>query len=130
MAEKHHPLAEPLLVDCWAGWVALGLQDQPDALSLRGNLGAVYHAQGRYAEAESVLREVWEKKKTVLGDTHPGTLMAQVLCLQIQCRFDYCTCRLLVSVVLFLSLSLPVTVCCLTPPSPLHPTFIPALLTV
>ena len=38
------------------------------------NLARLYQNQGSYKKAETLYKEVLEKKKTVLGEEHPSTL--------------------------------------------------------
>jgi eukaryotic-like serine/threonine-protein kinase len=53
----------------------LGSHD-PEALAAASDLGALYERLGRYAEAETILREVLEVRVATLGEEHPDSLAA------------------------------------------------------
>ena len=40
------------------------------------NLAALYHAQGRYGEAEPLLKRALDGRERVLGKEHPDTLQS------------------------------------------------------
>lgn len=44
-------------------------------LTNRGNVGTCLFQEGRYAEAEEIVRDVWEKGRSLLGDEHPWILL-------------------------------------------------------
>ena len=52
---------------------ALG-EDDIDTLQSMSNLGTLLLRQGKYAEAQTVLRQAYEKRKVVLGADHVFTL--------------------------------------------------------
>ena len=49
-------------------------QEHPDTLTSVNNLAFLYQAQGRYGEAEPLLRRALEARERVLGPEHPHTL--------------------------------------------------------
>ena len=48
----------------------------PSTMSALGGVAAILNAEGRYAEAEPIVREVVELQKRVLGPEHPSTLLS------------------------------------------------------
>ena len=49
-------------------------KEHPDTLASVNNLAALYHAQGRYGEAEPLFKRALEASERVLGKEHPDTL--------------------------------------------------------
>ena len=65
--------------------------EDPLLLSTKMLIAASLEADGEYAEAEKLLREVWQKRRASLGDRHADTLKAMAdvgLVLQTQQRSD------------------------------------------
>ena len=51
-------------------------REHPDTLLSVNNLAALYHAQGRYSEAEPLYKRALEASERVLGREHPDTLQS------------------------------------------------------
>ena len=51
---------------CWGG-------DHPNTVTNLNNLAGLYHAQGRYEDAEPLYDETLSIRRRVLGDDHPDT---------------------------------------------------------
>ncbi len=49
-------------------------KEHPVTLRTINDLGALFHAQGKLAEAETYLKEALDTRRRVLGDEHPDTL--------------------------------------------------------
>jgi hypothetical protein len=48
--------------------------EHPDTFPSVGNLGSLYQAQGRYSEAELLLKRALAAREKTLGPEHPDTL--------------------------------------------------------
>ena len=64
------------LANAWWSQVRDRAEEDPERLAAAHNLATSLHGQGKYAEAEEMLREVLAVQKRVLGAEHPDTLAA------------------------------------------------------
>ena len=62
------------LAEAWWSRVCDEAEESAERLAAAHNLGAARHSDGRYAEAESIHREVLGARRRVLGEEHPDTL--------------------------------------------------------
>ena len=67
------------LANAWWSQVRDRDEEDPERLEAANNLANSLHGQGKYAEAEEMLREVLPVLKRVLGAEHPDTLAACLL---------------------------------------------------
>lgn len=51
-------------------------EKHPDTIQSLAGVGATYHVQERYEEAEKIYVEVLALRRDVLGEKHPDTLQA------------------------------------------------------
>ena len=59
--------------NAWKSILVLG-ENHPQTLNAMHNLAITYESQGKYYEAEVLLKQCLDRRKAVLGENHPETL--------------------------------------------------------